>query len=113
VAAQLPDSNPIKKVALDYITRYEAANGAGSVNNFGAHAYDAMLLIQAAVPAALAKGKPGTPAFDAGLRDGLEGLHNVTLDHGISTMSPTDHNGFDDRARVMVTVKDGHWALLP
>ncbi len=113
VAAQLPDSNPIKAVALDYITRYDAANGAGSVNNFGAHAYDAMLMIQGAVPAALAAGKPGTPEFRAGLRAGLEGLHNVTLDHGVTTMSPTDHNGFDERARVMVTVKDGHWALLP
>jgi branched-chain amino acid transport system substrate-binding protein len=28
-------------------------------------------------------------------------------------MTPTDHNGFDDRARVMVTIKDGAWVLLP
>ncbi len=28
-------------------------------------------------------------------------------------MTPTDHNGFDDRARVMVTIKDGGWKLLP
>jgi branched-chain amino acid transport system substrate-binding protein len=113
VAAQLPDSNPIKKVALDYVTRYEAAYGAGSVATFGAHAFDAMRLIEAAVPAALAKGEPGTPAFHAGLRDGIEGLKDVVLTHGISTMSPTDHNGFDERARVMVTIKDGAWKLLP
>jgi branched-chain amino acid transport system substrate-binding protein len=113
VAAQLPDSNPIKKVALDYVTRYEAANGPSSVATFGAHAFDAMLLVQAAIPAALAKGEPGTPAFRAGLRDGIEGLHDVVLNHGIATMSPTDHNGFDTRARVMVTIKNGHWVLLP
>ncbi len=113
VAAQLPDSNPIKKVALDYIAKYDAANGPGTVNNFGAHAYDAMLLVQAAIPAALAHGKPGTAAFREGLRDGLEGLKEVVLDHGIATMSPTDHNGFDARARVMVTVKNGGWLLLP
>jgi branched-chain amino acid transport system substrate-binding protein len=113
VAAQLPDSNPIKKVALDYVTRYEAAQGAGSVATFGAHAYDAMLLVQAAIPAALAKGEPGTPAFRAGLRDGIEALQNTTLTHGISTMTPTDHNGFDDRARMMVTIKNGAWVLLP
>jgi branched-chain amino acid transport system substrate-binding protein len=113
VAAQLPASNPIKAVASDYITKYDAANGAGTVNNFGAHAYDAMLLIKAAIPAALAKGKPGTPAFREGLRDGIEGLKEVVLDHGIATMSPTDHNGFDTRARVMVTVKSGAWVLLP
>ncbi len=113
VASQLPDSNPIKKVATDYITRYEAANGAGSVATFGAHAYDAMLLVQAAIPAALQKGEPGTQAFRTGLRDGIENLHNVVLNHGISTMSPTDHNGFDARARVMVTIKNSTWTLLP
>lgn len=113
VAAQLPDSNPIKTVALDYIAKYDGAYGAGTVNNFGAHAYDAMLLVQAAIPAALAHGTPGTLAFREGLRDGLEGLKEVVLDHGIATMSPTDHNGFDSRARVMVTIKNGAWVLLP
>ena len=113
VATQLPDSNPIKAVALDYIAKYDAANGPGTVNNFGAHANDAILLIKAAIPAALAKGKPGTSAFRGGMRDGLEGLKEVVLDHGISTMTPTDHNGFDTRARVLVTVKNGAWVLLP
>ncbi len=113
VATQLADSNPIKKVALDYITRYDAAYGAGTVNNFGAHAFDAMLLVQAAIPSALSKGKPGTVEFREGLRDALEGLHEVVLDHGISTMSSTDHNGFDTRARVLVTIKNGAWQLLP
>jgi len=28
-------------------------------------------------------------------------------------MSPTDHSGFDKRARVMVTIQDGAWKLLP
>jgi branched-chain amino acid transport system substrate-binding protein len=112
VAAQLPDGNPSKKVAMDYVARYEAANGPGSVATFGGHAFDAMLLVEAAIPAALAKGKPGTDAFRAGLRDGLEGLRNTSLTHGISTMSATDHNGFDDRARVMVTIKDGAWLLM-
>jgi hypothetical protein len=28
-------------------------------------------------------------------------------------MSPTNHNGMDDRARVLVTVKDGKFRLLP
>ena len=113
VASQLPAGNPIKAVAQDYITRYDAAQGAGTVSNFGAHAYDAMLMIQAAIPAALAKGKPGSDAFRGGLRDGIEGLHDVVLDHGITTMSATDHNGFDQRARVMVTIKNGAWQLIP
>jgi len=27
-------------------------------------------------------------------------------------MTPADHSGFDERGRVMITVKDGKWALL-
>jgi branched-chain amino acid transport system substrate-binding protein len=113
VAAQLPDSNPIKKVALDYVTRYEKLYGAGSFATFGAHSYDAMLLLDQAIPVALKQARPGTPEFRAALRTALEGLHNVTLTQGISTMSATDHNGFDERARVMVEIENGSWKLLP
>lgn len=113
VAAQLPDSNPIKSVALAYVTKYEAANGPGSVATFGAHAYDAAILLEQAIPVALKTAKPGTPAFRAALRDALEGESNVVLDHGIASMTATDHNGFDTRARVMVTIQNGAWKLLP
>jgi branched-chain amino acid transport system substrate-binding protein len=113
VASQLPDGNKIKPVALDYSQRYDAIYGAGTVSTFGANAFDAMLLFQAAVPAALTKGKPGTPEFRAALRDAIEATHGVVLNHGISTMSATDHNGFDTSARVMVTIQSGAWKLLP
>jgi branched-chain amino acid transport system substrate-binding protein len=113
VAAQLPDSNPIKQVALDYVTRYEKMYGAGSFATFGAHSYDAMLLLDQAIPVALKQARPGTQEFRAALRNALEGLHNVTLTQGISTMSATDHNGFDERARVMVEIENGTWKLLP
>ena len=113
VAAQLPDSNPIKAVALEYVKRYEAANGAGSVATFGAHAYDAAILLENAIPVALKTARPGTPEFRSALRDALEGEKGVVLDHGIATMTATDHNGFDERARVMVTIQNGVWKLLP
>ncbi len=113
VAAQLPDSNPIKAVALDYVHRYEAANGPGSVATFGAHAIDAGMMLQAAIPVALKSAKPGTPEFRAALRDALEGSKELVLTHGISTMTPQDHNGFDQRARVMVTIAGGAWKMLP
>ena len=113
VASQLPDSNPIKAVASDYVRRYDAANGPGSVNNFGAHAMDAGLMLQAAIPVALKTAKPGTPEFRSALRDALEGLQNLTLTHGIMTMSATNHNGLDERARVMVEIEGGKWKLLP
>ncbi|CAG0959473.1 Leu/Ile/Val-binding protein [Rhodocyclaceae bacterium] len=111
VAAQLPDSNPIKKVAMEYVGKYEAAHGKGTTSTFGAHAWDAGLLLQNAVPVALKKAQPGSKEFRAALRDALEGLKNVTLSHGIVNMSPQDHLGFDQRARVMVKIENGAWKL--
>jgi branched-chain amino acid transport system substrate-binding protein len=112
VAAQLPDSNPLKKVGLDYTRDYEAANGAGSITTFGAHILDAGILLANAIPAALKTAKPGTPEFRAALRDALEGLKEIHCSHGAVTMTPADHVGHDTRARVMVAIKNGRWTLI-
>ncbi len=112
VAAQLPDSNPVKKVALDYVSKYEAVHGKGSISTFGAHAWDAGVLLQNAVPVALKKAQPGTKEFRAALRDALENLKNVVAAHGVFNMSPQDHLGLDQRARVMVKIDGGAWKLI-
>ncbi|WP_027482622.1 ABC transporter substrate-binding protein [Deinococcus pimensis] len=112
VASQLPDTNPNKKVGLAYTKLYEDKYGAGTINTFGGHMWDAGLLLQKALPRALKAGKPGTPAFRDGLRDALEGTRNVIGTHGIFNLSSTDHLGLDARARVMVTVENGTWKLL-
>ncbi len=113
VASQLPDSNVVKPVAEGFTKTYEAANGPGSLSTFAAHAWDAGLLLQYAIPIALKTAQPGTPEFRSALRDALEGAHELVVSQGVMDMSPQDHNGFDQRARVMVTVKDGAWKLLP
>jgi branched-chain amino acid transport system substrate-binding protein len=41
VAAQLPADNPVKKSALEYVAKYEAVHGKGSVTAFGGYAWDA------------------------------------------------------------------------
>lgn len=112
VAAQLPDTNGAKAVGLDYTKRYEDKFGPGSLATFGGHAYDASILLANAIPVALKTAKPGTPEFRTALRDALEGLKEVVYTHGVATMSPTDHIGQDDRARVMVTIEGGQWKLL-
>jgi len=112
VAAQLPDSNPIKKVALDYVAKYEAMHGKGTASTFGAHAWDASLLLANAVPQALKKAQPGTPGFRQALRQALERTTNLTGAHGVFNMSPQDHLGFDQRARVMVRIDNGTWKLV-
>ena len=113
VAAQLPATNPVKKSALEYVTKYEAAYGKGSVSTFGAHAWDAGRLMHAPPPQALKKAKPGTAEFRAALRDALETAHEVPGAHGIFNMSPTDHLGLDQRARVMVKIENGAWKYQP
>jgi branched-chain amino acid transport system substrate-binding protein len=112
VAEQLPNDNLSKKVALNYIKRYEAKYGADSRNSFGAHAWDAGLLLQRAIPVALKKAKPGTAAFRAALREAMENVKEMPADHGVFSFSANDHKGLDSRAVVMVHVEKGTWKLL-
>lgn len=113
VAEQLPESNPVRASALEYIKAYEGAHGKGSVSTFGAHAWDAGLILTAAIPEALKKAKPGTPEFRAALRDALENVKEVPGAHGIFSMSATNHLGLDERARVMVKIENGQWKYQP
>ncbi|MDH6168499.1 branched-chain amino acid transport system substrate-binding protein [Variovorax boronicumulans] len=113
VAAQLPADNPVKKSALAYVSAYEAANGKGTVSTFGAHAWDAGLLMSSAVPVALKKAQPGTPEFRAALRDALEQTKDVSGAHGVFNMTEKDHLGLDQRARVMVKIENGAWKYQP
>jgi branched-chain amino acid transport system substrate-binding protein len=111
VAEQLPADHPVKKSAMAYVDAYEKAYGKGSVSTFGAHAWDAGILLQASVPAALKKAQPGTKEFKTAMRDSLEGVKNASGAHGIFNMTPNDHLGLDQRAVVMVQIKDGKWVL--
>jgi branched-chain amino acid transport system substrate-binding protein len=111
VADQLPNDHPVKKAATAYVAAYEKAHGKDSVSTFGAHAWDAGKLLEAAIPVALKKAQPGTKEFRVALRDALEGAKNVAGAHGIFSMSPTDHLGLDQRAAVMVQIVNGAWVM--
>jgi len=111
VIDDIPASDPIKKIASSYIAAYEKQFGARPAT-FGANTYDAGLLLEKAIPVALKAGKPGTEAFRVALRDALEQLKDVTGCQGVFNMSPTNHNGMDERARVLVVVRDGKFRLL-
>ncbi|MFZ6692094.1 ABC transporter substrate-binding protein [Undibacterium sp. SXout20W] len=112
VAAQLAAENPVKASALKYTAAYEKAYGAGSISTFGGHAWDAGMLLENAVPAALKKGQPGSKEFRAALRTAIENTTNLAVSHGIVNMGPTDHVGFDQRSRVMVQIVGGKWKLI-
>jgi len=111
VLPEMPDSIPSKAVALEYINAYEKMYGTKPAT-FGANVYDAGLLLMRAVPEAAKRGKPGTPEFRAALRDALESTRELVGTQGVYNMSPADHSGFDERGRVLITVKDGSWRLL-
>lgn len=113
VAAQLPDSNPVKKSALDFVKRYEARFGQGSVAAFAAYTWDTGLLLDGAIPVALKKAEPGTLEFRIALRDALEATRGLATTNGVVNMSPQDHLGLDQRARVMVEITGGNWHYLP
>jgi branched-chain amino acid transport system substrate-binding protein len=110
---QLPESVPSRGPATTFMKALIAKIGPDAVSPFAGYSEDGFLLIQAAVPAALKSGAPGTQAFRVGLRDALEKSHDVVGTHGVYSMTPTNHNGMDDRARVLVQVVDGQWKLLP
>ena len=114
VAEQLPDSNPIKAVALRFRELYQKANGAPSTDAFAAYTYDAMLVLSDAVRrVAAGPTKPGTPEYRLALRDALVTTHEVVGTHAIYTFTPTERFGVDDRSRVMVKLDHGAWKLVP
>jgi branched-chain amino acid transport system substrate-binding protein len=104
-------THPTRQLALDYVNAYDKLNGSKPAT-FGANVYDAGLLLQAAIPAALKGGKPGTPAFRSALRDAIEKTKELKATQGVYNMSAADHSGFDERGRELITVKNGQWTLL-
>jgi branched-chain amino acid transport system substrate-binding protein len=109
---QLPDNNVVKPVAAAFMAAYTKQFGPASVNPFAGYSYDAALLLKNAVPTALKSGKPGTEEFRVALRDALEKTHELVGVSGVYTMSPSNHNGQDARAAVLVQVKDGAWKAI-
>jgi branched-chain amino acid transport system substrate-binding protein len=112
VIDEIPDANPTKKVAQAYIAAYEKRFGTKPAT-FGANTWDAGILLERAIPVALKTAKPGTEAFRSALRDALEQEREVVGCQGVFNMSATNHNGMDERARVLITIRDGKFRLLP
>jgi len=112
VIDEIPDTNPTKKVAQNYIAAYEKQFGVRPAT-FGANTWDSGLLLERAIPVALKAGKPGTEAFRSALRNALESEREVVGTQGVFNITSSNHNGMDERARVLVTVKEGKFRLLP
>jgi branched-chain amino acid transport system substrate-binding protein len=73
--------------------------------------FDALEILKRAVPTALKTAKPGTKEFRAALRDAIESEKEIAVSQGVFNFKPDDHYGFDERARILLTVKDGNFVL--
>jgi branched-chain amino acid transport system substrate-binding protein len=111
IGDQLPDSHPSKKVALDFVQKYEKAYGAGSRNQFAGHAYDAVVVLEKIVPVALKKAKPGTPAFRAALKEATETMGRTVVSHGVLNYTKDNHWGFTTETGVILKVVNGDWKV--
>jgi branched-chain amino acid transport system substrate-binding protein len=112
VAEQLPGSNPIRKVAMDFRAAYEKANGSAPTDAFSAYSFDAWLLFADAAQRVLAnKVEPGTPQFRVALRDAIVSTRELVGTHGVYNFKPDNRYGSDERSRVMVKLEKGQWKL--
>jgi branched-chain amino acid transport system substrate-binding protein len=112
VAPKLPDSNPSKVLGSRYIKEYEKAFGPNTANQFGAHAFDAAIVLEKIIPVALKKAKPGTPEFRAALKDALENSGHIPVSQGVLNYTATDHFGFTPDTGVLLKVVNGDWQVV-
>ena len=103
VAEKLPDTDPQKKVVVDYKKTYETKTGQ-PVSTFGGHMYDGLMILVAAMQRAKSADK-------AKVRDEIENTKGFIGTGGVVNMTPTDHMGLDLSAFRMLEVKNGDWAL--
>ncbi|BBF92952.1 ABC transporter substrate-binding protein [Blastochloris tepida] len=111
-AAKQPDDALTKAPGVAYTAAYEAKFGPGTITQFGAHMYDVFELLKRAVPVALKSAEPGTQAFRDALRDALESEKEMAASQAVYSYGPGNHYGVDGRGRILVTVKDGDWAIV-
>lgn len=102
---------PMQEEAARFVKMYEDKFGANTRNQFAPNAYDAWKVMERVIPVALKSGaKPGTPEFRAAILKAIESEKEIVGANGYYNFTPSDHSGLDQRAVIMVTVKDGKWA---
>jgi branched-chain amino acid transport system substrate-binding protein len=107
VADQLAEDDPQRKVLIEYKKEYESRYGAGTVNTFGGHAYDALKIAAMAIKKAADDGE----VTRAAIRDQIEKIKGFVGTGGIFNFSPEDHNGLTKDGFVMVEIVNGKWTL--
>jgi branched-chain amino acid transport system substrate-binding protein len=107
VASQLPDSDPQKKIILEFIRLYTDVYQYGRqfpINTHSGYAWDAIYIVANAMK------KVGTD--NEKLRDGIENTKGYVGISGIYNLTAEDHNGLGTDSMVMVQIAGGQWKML-
>ncbi len=100
----LADNDPTKKVVMEFAREYQKKYGEPA-NYYSGQQADAVALI--------AEGLRVTKSDDpVKLRDAIENIKNFPGCNGVYNMSPTDHQGTRTEDMILLTIKDGKWAVL-
>ncbi len=99
----VPDSDPQKKVLVEYKTLYEGKFN-DPVSTFGGHAWDATWILVEALK------KAGDDK--EGIRKSIENTKGFVGTGGIFNFSKTDHCGLGPEAFEMLVVKNGKFVVL-
>ncbi len=108
-AEQFPDNYPGKKESLEFVKAYEAKFGAR--NFFASLSWNALKIVEAAIPKALKVAKPGTEQFRVALRDAIEATKGLSGAGTVFTMSKTDHTGINHLGMCVLKIDNGKWKL--
>jgi branched-chain amino acid transport system substrate-binding protein len=107
VASQLPNSDPQKKVILEFIRLYKDVfhyDKQFPINTHSGYAWDAIYIVANAMK------KAGTDPEK--LRDAIEQTKGYVGVSGTYNITSEDHNGLGVDSMVMVQVSGGQWKLL-
>jgi branched-chain amino acid transport system substrate-binding protein len=107
VAAQLPNSDPQKKVILEFIRLYKDVyqyERQFPINTHSGYAWDAIYILANAMK------KAGTN--NEKLREAIEKTKGYIGVSGIYNLTPEDHNGLGLDSMVIVQIVKGEWKML-
>jgi branched-chain amino acid transport system substrate-binding protein len=103
IVNNLPDSDPSKKVALEYTKTIRDITGA-EASTFGGYSYDAFMILINAI-------KKANSTDPKAIRDALEATRGYVGVTGVFNMSKDDHLGIDDKSLYMVDIRNGDWVV--
>ncbi|MDP2660249.1 MAG: ABC transporter substrate-binding protein [Dehalococcoidia bacterium] len=109
VAEQLPDSDPQKKMDLQFKESFKKTAGKDP-DPLAMHGWDAVIVIAEAIKRTNADPDNLTEAR-AKIRDGIEGLKDFPAVVSSLTLSPSDHEGMPAGWSALVQVNGGKFSI--